>query len=897
MNDRLLRNSSRWLALAAVSALVGLQAACSDPSMPSGDTGVTTDTGNNGMDSTVDSGVSPMDSGVDPDTGSMPADTGVDSGVIVDTGADVPPPRCAAGVDSDGDGLDNAAECAAMTDPYNPDSDMDGVSDGTEARYPRACIATMPARQRRPVVRCTMDTDCMAGEVCRGLDPRSRDSDMDGVPDNEEDTNFDGTIDSGRGETDPRLADTDGDGTPDNMSGLAICRPSGLGTVVQNGIPGRPVQVGYAPSWRNGGRVTGTMNRGAIVLDEVMANVSGIVAAQPSVGADARAESMRIEPIITAALGAGTAAVLVGRAIRTHEMNDAITSTYRVARATSASALRDALVMPLTGAAAPASMGVVGMSAEFLVDITVVRRTTGMAMGTTDILVTIAPRTAYEDAAQITSIRAIDLVNSTATAQIDRGLGFQCQTFRAMGTPEVDFIWTVDTSGSMGPYQERVGRTANAFFTRMQAAGINFRVGVLQAGSVTTGPNLDTPGFTWISGADATGARQLCDRVTSAGLGTCPLATAAMPDTQSPYPFTPSQEEPTAAAILTHRTMSMRPATDARRFRPAPARFVAFFVTDEPGTNDYNRYFINNTDSSLVPARPWAGTAGAAYSLTAQNNIIDYFRRNNILTFGLLPRTATLACSTAPVNELPRCVVEGNGGAVIPIATATDAEVAVAMNRIVDAIAGASSQFRLTSTPITSTLKVSVRGMNVPRSRANGFDYDSASNAIVFYGTTYRPRSGDEVVISYRIWQPCPSTGGACTTDAQCCLPHVCRMGRCLTPCVMTAGTCVDNADCCAPNICVSGRCAPPTTCRPAGDMCMTNADCCSPNTCVSGRCTPPPPCRPVGDMCTTAADCCDRNCVGGRCAPPPCRNVGQSCTTASDCCDRSCIGGVCAPG
>jgi hypothetical protein len=150
--------------------------------------------------------------------------------------------------------------------------------------------------------------------------------------------------------------------------------------------------------------------------------------------------------------------------------------------------------------------------------------------------------------------------------------------------------------------------------------------------------------------------------------------------------------------------------------------------------------------------RPWAGTSGAAYSATAQNNIIDDFRRNNILTFGLLPRTATLSCATAPVNELPRCVVEGNGGAVIPIATATDAEVAVAMDRIVDAIAGASSQYRLTATPITSTLKVRVRGMDVPRSRASGFDYDSASSAMIFNGAMDHLRTGDEVVISYRNW-------------------------------------------------------------------------------------------------------------------------------------------------
>jgi hypothetical protein len=888
---------SRWLrfipAVLALSA-AGALSACSSDEMPGVDGGNTD--ARTGMDAMSSSDVA-TDMGLPVDTGVSPVDTGVsdDGSSAPDAAADVAPDvntRCAGGVDSDADGLDNAEECRLGTDPFNPDSDMDGVADGTEARYPRACIATMPMSQRRPLVRCTIDDECMPGERCRGLDPASSDSDMDGVPDNEEDTNFDGTIDPMRGETDPRLADTDGDGTPDNMSGLAICRPSGLGTVVQNGIPNGPVQVGYAPTWRNSGRVTGTMNRGAIVLEETTANVAGLVAQQPSVGADARAESMRIEPLIVAALGAGTAAVLVGRAITTHEMNNAITSTYRVARATSANVLRDALVMPLTGAAAPASMGVVGMGTSFYVDITTVRRTMGMAAGRTDVLVTVAPQAAYDNPMVTTAIRAIDLVNSTATAQIDRGLGFQCQSFRAAGTPEVDFIWTVDTSGSMGPYQERVGRTATAFFSRMQAAGINFRVGVLQAGSAVAGPNLDSPGYAWIDGSDVNGPRQLCERVTSAGLGVCPTSPT---DMQSPYPYTPSTEEPTAAAVLTHYTMSRRPAGDARRFRAAPARFVTFHVTDEPGSNDYSRYFQNNRDPQTM--MPWAGAAtGAAYSTTALNNIIAYFRRNNILTFGLLPVSAT-PCTSAAVADLPRCVVEGNGGATIPIATATDAEVAAAMSRIVDAIAGASSQFRLTATPITSTLKVRVRGMDIPRSRANGFDYDSASNAVVFYGATYRPRMGDEVVISYRIWQPCPSAGGACTTDAQCCLPHVCRMGRCLPPCVMSAGTCVENADCCAPNICVAGRCSPPTTCRPAGDMCMTSADCCTPNTCVAGRCTPPPPCRPQGDVCATSNDCCDRNCVGGRCAPPPCRTVGQSCTTASDCCDRNCISGICAPG
>ncbi|MDP3279043.1 MAG: hypothetical protein Q8Q09_27870 [Deltaproteobacteria bacterium] len=881
-----LKKPLRWGLTFSILALATVAGCSAEPEPMGGDGG-----GDSGLGNDVSSMdiVSPTDIVVAPDEGQ---DSGSSNDAAADGAADgaadvvvdAPPPRCAPGVDSDMDGIPNDEECRLGLDPFNPDSDMDGIPDGIEARYPRICVATMPSAQRRPPQRCNVDDECRTGERCNGLNPLSPDSDGDGVPDREEDTNFDGVIDPMRGESDPRLGDTDGDGTGDAMAGIAICRPSGLATVVQNGIPASPVQVGYAPTWTNAGRVTGTLMRGAIVLNDMTAGVAAVTMTMPSMG-DVRTESTRLEAQMVAALGAGTTGVLVGRALTTHEMNPAITSTYRVARATTASALRDALIMPMVGAAAPVPAAAIGMSTQFYVDVTVVRRTMGTAANFNDVLIAVSPSASYDNPMLTTAIRSIDLVNSTATAQSDRGLGFKCQTFVAAAAPSVDFLWTVDTSGSMGPHQTRLGNTATAFFSRMAAAGIDFRVGVIQAGSAVAGPNLAT--FNWIAGSDAMGARRLCEEVTSAGLGRCPTSPT---DTLSPFPFAGGQEEPTAAAILTHRAFTqLAPATNPRRIR-AGAQFVTFHVTDEPGSNDFTRYFSANRDPQNM--MPW----GALYNSTSLNNIIDYFRRNSILTFGLLPVNAN-RCDIYSVADLPRCVVEGNRGAVIPIATATDPEIAAAMSRIVDAIAGASSQFRLTSTPITSTLKVRVRGMDVPRSRSEGFDYDSVSNAVVFYGARFRPARGNEVVLSYRVWQPCPSAGGMCVTDSECCQPHVCTGGRCLPPCTTLGAMCMRNEDCCSPNICTSGRCAPPTTCRPVGEMCMRNEDCCSPNSCTGGVCTPPPPCMPIAGMCRTNADCCDNNCVGGRCAPPPCRMVGDSCRSAADCCDRSCIGNVCAPG
>ena len=275
-----------------------------------------------------------------------PVDTAPVDTAPVDTG----PPRCGGGIDTDGDGLSNSEECVLGTDPFDADSDDDGVLDGQEVRYPRGCLSPTAMSQRRPPPVCMTDTDCRTGERCIGLDPRARDSDGDGVDDGLEDRDLDGVIATAHGETDPRLADSDGDGRGDGMGGLEICRPTGLATVTQLGLPGVEVQVGFDPRWTEARRATGTMMRSGVMLDDPATSIAGATFNMPTIG-DIRAEATRVETLVSTGLGAGASPVIVGRAFTTHEMNEAVTSTYRVARATTASALRDAIAVPLLGVA------------------------------------------------------------------------------------------------------------------------------------------------------------------------------------------------------------------------------------------------------------------------------------------------------------------------------------------------------------------------------------------------------------------------------------------------------------------------------------------------------------------------------------------------------------------
>ena len=67
-----------------------------------------------------------------PNETSVPASASAPASVV--TPAPIAPTVSSAPTDADGDGLNNAEELALKTDPNNPDSDADGLTDGSEVK-------------------------------------------------------------------------------------------------------------------------------------------------------------------------------------------------------------------------------------------------------------------------------------------------------------------------------------------------------------------------------------------------------------------------------------------------------------------------------------------------------------------------------------------------------------------------------------------------------------------------------------------------------------------------------------------------------------------------------------------------------------------------------------------
>lgn len=501
-------------------------------------------------------------------------------------------------------------------------------------------------------------------------------------------------------------------------------------------FPSMRSQLGLDPSWIAVRRATGS-DAAFIAADDDTAGVSA-VALERMATDSLENHALSVEAQLRSPLGA--IASLIGRMLRAPDGTPIRRSTFRfnAPSPTTADRVRDQIASIVSNSMVPRVPGLRhAVDSAFFVELTTALR---MDSGSVYFLISVAPVSATENTARPTASRVEDFVNGSALTASGRVNQIVCDLDRATRTSKADFLWFVDTSGSMNNDQQLVGQSAQQFFRDLEAAGVDFRVGVFQAGSATpilTGP----PPFDFVLGTNPMGALQVAYRVTSQ-----PFAMMAA-DTQRPFPNTNGSEEPAAASVLTIQEFERRAAAGETNpnfvFRNDAVR-VVFWVTDEPGTNDDGRFFGRDQTR-------WGNTI----TLRTQR-IAEFFRTRGVLPFGLVPVRAGWGCDRDASNLLS-CVITAAGGAFVPINETNVAErdmaFRAAMSRVVANTAGAGSEFSLSQPPISSSIRVRLVDRIVPRSRADGFDYDGVANSLVFRGAMYRPRMGDEVRSAYFTWR------------------------------------------------------------------------------------------------------------------------------------------------
>ncbi|HNH08564.1 MAG TPA: hypothetical protein PK683_08680, partial [Leptospiraceae bacterium] len=140
--------------------------------------------------------------------------------------------------------------------------------------------------------------------------------------------------------------------------------------------------------------------------------------------------------------------------------------------------------------------------------------------------------------------------------------------------------------------------------------------------------------------------------------------------------------------------------------------------------NGYKVYSVIGLDSSTGKSGPC--NANATYNGCAAGSTVCAYNRNNGYVQYYNLSTAT-------------------GGSSASICSSDFSPI---MTSIVSQAAGSASPYKLSKTPISSTIVVKVKGVQINNSTSNGWVYDATANAISFAGAA-TPAAGDAVTVTY----------------------------------------------------------------------------------------------------------------------------------------------------
>jgi hypothetical protein len=646
--------------------------------------------------------------------------------------------------DTDGDGLTDGWEVEHGLSPLNPDVDVDGLTDGDEVNL----FGTSPTQG---------DTDGDGlqdgAEVQMGTNPLSTDSDGDGAEDGAE-------VDLG---LDPTVMDTDGDGVSDGQEPLYLtCGSPNLivPQMVEGGMSG--FTLATPPDAQVVKLVLDDATVFAAVVDVTAGGLDVAALATSFFPPDGETDVEKLAgQVVTLAGGlCDTSVRSSGYKVKSwdgkYDMKVLAVLDLECAAATTVSVLRNQALAALVGVPVenlvglPPAIGPEGTS--FVLSYLVQSRDQAREV----VVAAVSERTRFDDLADPTRLAVNDFANGSNVANYLNMTDSDCTSFEGK-TAKADFIWSVDNSGSMDNDKKTVADNVPIFTSLLANAGVDYRLAV----TYQVCSDLDTT-----SGAKGLSA-ELVDIIRTNEIKNTQTICSSSVSYAGPVNgnlcngvFTTNLTEFKNCVLIDYSgggseyTLSTgmmaidrglpRAENNTKKLRP-DATTILVVLTDEHEQAFETELTWMDNDTPTDPAQ-------MAQLEQVTDPYIAWLKKPevNAIVFGLIVMP-NMGVGEAAVG-IYRVVTETGGTA----GHLPKGDLSATLQEIIAAAIGYSSVVKFEHVPISMTVRVAMSSagkaaVDVPRSRKDGFEYDSLSNGLVFHGA-FVPKSGDELAVSYLYW-------------------------------------------------------------------------------------------------------------------------------------------------
>jgi hypothetical protein len=302
---------------------------------------------------------------------------------------------------------------------------------------------------------------------------------------------------------------------------------------------------------------------------------------------------------------------------------------------------------------------------------------------------------------------------------------------------KIDILWMMDSSGSMSEEQDNLAANFNVFINDFVTKGYEYNMAVsgtdawryefspgstanlakFRDGNVYTGTTTDNSGIFMINNLTANVIATFTKNI-KVGI-------------------TGSGDERAFDSI---KQSLMYPGNAGYNFRRDDAYLAVIIISDE---EDFSRNngTVDGCTGSPMPAACQNLRPVSDYTtyLDTYTNSVPADRKYTVNAIGVFDAACEAAnpSSSGHVGTRYLQLVNDTGGVAGSIC---DTDFSGTLNAMQNKISEDSTQFRLSKTPVVSSIIVKINSVDIPQNPTNGWTYDSNNNSIKFHGSALPPQ-------------------------------------------------------------------------------------------------------------------------------------------------------------